>query len=89
MIRQASTAYTSDSGEVDTAPPRGHFAPSQADVALAEPFRDLLAEDLMVELGPVEPRKRSVPADGHSLVAGSIKGDLVGTAGFEPATSRV
>ena len=60
-----------------------------ADVALAEPFHDLLADDLMEELAPAEPEKTTTPAIGDSLVSGSIKGEVVGTAGFEPATSRV
>jgi site-specific DNA recombinase len=43
------------------------------DVALAEPFRDLLADDLLDELAPVEDEKTTTPADRDSLVAGSIK----------------
>jgi site-specific DNA recombinase len=60
-----------------------------ADVALAEPFRDLLASDLLDELDTAEPEKTTSPEDQDSLVPGSIKGELVGAAGFEPATSRV
>jgi site-specific DNA recombinase len=62
-----------------------------SDVSLAEPFRDLLAADL---LEPVEARASQPQSDrpqdqGDFLVAGSISGVEVGAAGFEPATSRV
>ncbi len=61
-----------------------------ADVALAEPFRDLLANDLLDELEAIERRAKKPGQEGPaSLVAGSMMGDLVGAAGFEPATSRV
>jgi site-specific DNA recombinase len=60
-----------------------------AEVALAEPFRDLLAADLMDELDQPRAEKKPARGDQASFVAGSIKGDLVGAAGFEPATSRV
>ena len=65
-----------------------------ADVSLAEPFHDLLAADLLDKAGQpevVEPPSDQSPgrAAPESLVAGSISGCGVGTAGFEPATSRV
>jgi site-specific DNA recombinase len=65
-----------------------------AGVTLAEPFRDLLAADLLDKAGKpevVEPPSDRSPgrAGQESLVAGSISGCGVGTAGFEPATSRV
>jgi hypothetical protein len=57
--------------------------------ALAEPFRDLLADDLLDELETSKGRaKTSGQEEPASLVAGSMMGDLVGAAGFEPATSR-
>jgi site-specific DNA recombinase len=65
-----------------------------AGVTLAEPFRDLLATDPFDEAGEpahAAPQNDQTPgrmAQG-SLVAGSITGEVVGTAGFEPATSRV
>ena len=61
-----------------------------ADAALAAPFRDLLADDLLDELEATELRAENSGQKGPaSLVAGSMMGDLVGAAGFEPATSRV
>jgi site-specific DNA recombinase len=61
-----------------------------ADAALAAPFRDLLADDLLDELEATKPTaEKSGQKEPASLVAGSMMGDLVGAAGFEPATSRV
>jgi site-specific DNA recombinase len=60
-----------------------------ADAAFAEPFRDLLANDLLDKLGDIENRAKTPSQEPVSLVAGSMMGDLVGAAGFEPATSRV
>jgi site-specific DNA recombinase len=59
------------------------------EVALAEPFRDLLADDLLDRLADIERRAKTPSQEPVSLVAGSMMGDLVGAAGFEPATSRV
>ena len=59
------------------------------EVSLAEPFRDLLASDLLNGLNlPQNDQTPGRVAQG-SLVAGSITGEVVGAAGFEPATSRV
>ena len=60
-----------------------------ADVLLAEPFRDLLASDLLNGLETTENDETPGRAGQGSLVAGSITGEVVGAAGFEPATSRV
>jgi site-specific DNA recombinase len=59
------------------------------EVVLAEPFRDLLADDLLDRLRAIENRAKAPTQEPVSLVAGSMMGDLVGAAGFEPATSRV
>jgi site-specific DNA recombinase len=59
------------------------------DVVLAEPFRDLLAGDLLNRLRAIENRAKAPTQEPVSLVAGSMMGDLVGTVGFEPTTSRV
>ena len=60
-----------------------------ADAEFAEPFRDLLANDLLDKLRAIEPPAKTPTREPVSLVAGSMMGDLVGAAGFEPATSRV
>lgn len=59
-----------------------------SDAALAKPFRDLLSADLVDDLAPVEEKTADQP-DQDDLVAGSIRREVVGAAGFEPATSRV
>ncbi len=59
------------------------------DVSLAEPFSDLLASDLLNEPDLPENDKTPDRAGQGFLVAGSITREMVGAAGFEPATSRV
>jgi site-specific DNA recombinase len=62
-----------------------------SEVALAEPFRDLLAADLLepVEAGASQPQSDQPQNLGDFLVAGSISGVEVGRAGLEPATLRL
>jgi DNA invertase Pin-like site-specific DNA recombinase len=57
-----------------------------SEVELAEPFRDLLADDLLVVLEAPENDQTPDPVGQGALVAGSISGCGVVPAGFEPAT---
>ncbi len=62
-----------------------------SEVSLTEPFRDLLAADLLepVEAGASQPQSDQPQDRGDFLVAGSISGVEVELAGLEPATSWV
>jgi site-specific DNA recombinase len=59
-----------------------------SEAEFAEPFRDLLADDLLVELGPPEPDQVPDPVEPDHLVTGSINNCLARPTGFEPVTLR-